>query len=183
MKTLALSAVSAAILTLTACDAAPVLGVETTTQIDAEALESMRVTLAKSEIIQLAHAYGIARDNYDGEAYASVFAEDGVFMFRGEEFVGREAIAGRVPPKDDNSELSMHFVTTSHVEMTSSTTAKGKHYGVVYVGEYAPGAERIGSVAGRLGSRGVYNDSYVLTGEGWKISQRAYTPIFIEAPH
>lgn len=140
---------------------------------------SMQEALHKSEIIQLAHAYGYARDNYDGKAYANVFAKDGKFNFRGEVFQGREAIAARVPPKSEATGVSMHFVSTSHVELTGPRTAKGVHYGFVYLGDYPEGSDKTGVVPGEMGSPGIYTDSYILTeDEGWKIAERTYQPIF-----
>ncbi len=190
MKKFNLIMLGATAFALSACEASPVLGVETVALIDEAAIselvasnESLKAQLAhmqavnaKAEIIQLVHAYGFARDGYDGQAYADVFAPDGKFHFQGQVFQGHAAIAARVPPKSEATGPTLHLVTTSHVELTSSTTATGRHYGMVYTGDFAADGAP-GPVPGRLAINGVYNDSYVLTDKGWKIADRAFTPI------
>lgn len=190
MKNIVILMASSAMLMLGACEGNPVMGVETVAVIDKAAiselmashealktqLEYMQEAQAKSEIVQLAHAYAAARDSFDGQAYANVFAPNGKFHFGGEIFEGREAIAARVPPKSEATGPMMHFVTTSHIEMTSPTTATGQHYGIAYLGEFSADGT-VGPVPGKLASRGIYHDSYVLTDEGWKIAERAYQSV------
>lgn len=46
------------------------------------------------------HEYAQRRDQLDAEGYANLFTEDGVFVFKGQAFTGRKAIAKRLEASD-----------------------------------------------------------------------------------
>ncbi len=132
----------------------------------------------KSEIKQLVDDYGYYRDILQPEGHANVFAEDGKFMFRGEVYQGREAIAKRIE-EHETTGLSMHMMSSSHVDIIDANNATGVHYAAVYsVTPEQPLEE--GEIFPVNGPNviGKYIDKYVLTSEGWKISERQFTRVF-----
>lgn len=132
----------------------------------------------KAEIKQLVDDYGFYRDSYDAESYANVFSEDGKFFFRGQVYQGREALAKRIQDYDQSG-VSMHMMSSSHIEILDATNATGIHYASIYSKTPEEPLEK-GEMISVSGPAviGKYADKYVLTNEGWKISERMFTPIF-----
>lgn len=86
----------------------------------------------RAEIINLQGRYLLAMDFNDPDAYASVFAEDGVLDWAGGEVVGREAIraflaSGRYNPTAGATEVEgwpaayRHFVTNQVIKVDGDT--------------------------------------------------------------
>lgn len=132
----------------------------------------------KAEIKQLVDDYGYYRDSYNAEGYANVFSEDGKFTFRGKVYQGREVLAQRIRDYDPSG-VSMHMMSSSHVEIIDANNASGIHYAAIYSKTPEEPLEK-GAMISVNGPAviGKYADKYVLTDDGWKISERMFTPIF-----
>ena len=131
----------------------------------------------KFEIMDLVHAYALHRDSRDAVGYASVFSDDGKLIVRGNAVEGREAIQARLE-NDNSTSIGMHLLGTSHIDIVDADNATGIHYAEVY--SYTP---KEGEKAGTYyvdGPRviGKYLDVYARTDEGWKITERKFTPVF-----
>ena len=131
----------------------------------------------KFEIIDLVHAYALYRDNDNAVGYASVFAEDGKLIVRGNAVEGRKAIQARLENATTKS-IGMHMMGTSHIEIVDADNATGVHYAEVY--SYTPKEDEEPGVYLVDGPRffGKYIDVYARTDEGWKITERKFTPVF-----
>ena len=101
---------------------------------DAEELQ------AREEIRQLLASYNVAGDRGRKEEFGSVFSEDAVLEMPGGRCEGREAILERLfAPREaasgraDERMLTFvrHHLTTSKIDFTSPTEAKGRTYFVV----------------------------------------------------
>lgn len=151
--------------------------------IEAAEFDQLAEDSAKREIMELVYDYAFARDQGDAEGYAAVFAPHGKFHFQGQVFEGREAIAGRVREAVASSnDVSLHFIGASQIEFDDSTHASGQHYGMVFV--QPVDAVYSGAPIHFTGEPilGIYKDQYIWSAaEGWKIADRAFTPIFV--PH
>lgn len=150
-------------------------------QFTAAELEALKVTQAKAEIMQLIYDYAMARDDYDSVAYGNAFAENGRFIFGGEAFIGPEVIGARLEAAP-RERASLHMLGASQITLQSPTTATGRHYTTVYSALLAD-AEKVGDPIPISGPvvMGEYSDKYVLTDKGWKILERAFNPVFMQA--
>jgi ketosteroid isomerase-like protein len=118
--------------------------------------------LAHAAIRHTLSSCNIAGDANDAEAYAAVYADDGVLEFGEMRVAGRDGIrdwkAARAkgPPP---AQFVRHNLTTSRVELTGADTAKARSYFVVFT-EVGPD------------HCGTYTDQLRKAGEGWVIAHR-----------
>lgn len=137
--------------------------------------------LTKIEIQQLVDDYAIYRDRFDPEGYASVFAEDGEFLFRGQTYKGREALADRVRAENPNVR-TMHVMTSGQIVLLDENNAEGIHYASIYSEPVDPTLPEGALIpVSNFAVMGIYTDTYVRTDEGWKIATRYITPVFTAA--
>lgn len=132
----------------------------------------------KAEIKQLVDDYGYYRDSYQAEGYANVFSEDGKFIFRGQVYQGHEALAKRIHDADKTG-VSLHMMSSSHVDILDANNATGIHYAAIYSKTPEEPLQK-GAMISVNGPAviGKYTDKYVLTENGWKISERMFIPVF-----
>lgn len=124
--------------------------------------------LARESIRQTMATYNAAGDRLRVDEFTAIFTEDAILesdSFRNE---GRQAIRDWMtrwsPPTDAATKTRKatfvrHHLTTSQVELTGSTTAKGRTYFAVYT-DIGPD------------HCGYYTDVFRKTGERWLIAHR-----------
>lgn len=117
--------------------------------------------------------YAYYRDRLDAEPYAAIFAEDAVLSVLGVDYVGREAIYQRLK-EDENPLTTRHMMSTIRI----FDEGDGRATGVSYVTVWAAPAGEQPLFADKYLGLGEYHDEFRLTDEGWKISRRAFVPIF-----
>lgn len=125
------------------------------------------------EIARLVLNYARGADTRDGALFASVFTEDGVLELAGRETVGRDRLA-RIPDMLKAYEKTYHMVHNSLIDITGDT-ASGETYSASHhlrPIEKAAMSDRVMYIT--------YRDSYVRTGEGWRIARRIVDVEFIE---
>ncbi|MEM1261129.1 MAG: nuclear transport factor 2 family protein [Pseudomonadota bacterium] len=128
--------------------------------------------------LQLIDDYVIARDRYDPDGYAAVFADDGEMILPSARFKGHDEIAARIR-EARGKRRSQHLITTRHVTVLDRNTATGIVYAMVFeepVGDVS--ADQALATDGPL-AIGFYIDEYRLTERGWKIQTREFRPQFV----
>ena len=120
----------------------------------------------------LVHDYAYSRDHDDPDGYAKVFAENGVFLFRGQRFEGRAAIRKRM--LDSSGQTTRHVV--SNVQVTVETPEKARVVSYVTV-TIATATEFPIQTSGAT-ALGEYHDVCAKTTEGWKIQKRQFIDVF-----
>lgn len=121
-----------------------------------------------------------AFDEQDWNAYAGLFAADGVFVRAnqpGEPLAGREAIQRALAARSANR-LTRHLCTNLDIEALDAKHARGLCYLLLYAGDASGPASAAGQAADGVQKVGEYRDTFVLSGEGWRISRREGRIIF-----
>lgn len=146
--------------------------------VEANELTSEQEALIKAEIKQLVDAYAVYRDQRDAEGYASLFGEDGVFLFRGEAYSGKEVLEQRIRNTDPNTTL-MHVMTSSLIEVIDENTATGVQYVSIYQ-KTSDQPRKPGQVLEVEGFdvTGKYHDKYILKEGGWQFAERSFEAVF-----
>jgi len=123
------------------------------------------------QIQQLVGSYGQALDNGldnddNGDAYASLFASDGVF---GRPYTtGADALKALARTQPHNRRYVRHFLTNIVIE-PSPEGAVGRQY-VIIIDQAENGRPS------RVLGAGHYEDIYVKTPQGWRFKQRTLYP-------
>ncbi len=119
-------------------------------------------------------------DERNWAAYAQLFTADGVFVRANqpdEPLIGREAIRDALAARPAGR-LTRHLCTNIEIEALGTEHARGRCYLVLYAGD----ASQRDSVAGRPADDvqrvGEYHDTFVRTGEGWRIGRREGRLVF-----
>ena len=90
-----------------------------------------RAALMQTACATLVLQYAYSRDRLDYEAYGSLFTEDAIFEFAGQETRGRKAIVDAL--KERGSQMvTRHISTPVAFEPTSHTEARGVAYLQLY---------------------------------------------------
>ena len=132
-------------------------------------METIERLAALEDIRQLTYTYGWGIDTADAATVAGVFAVDGRYDAGGlglGDYADRgEILAAFIEILSMLSAGSQHSVTNHRVEFTDNDHAQGTCYimgeGIGLEGEY-------------IQAHGAYQDTYVRTSEGWRISFRSY---------
>ncbi len=118
-------------------------------------------------IQQLYAAYNIAADRGDGKAFAGCFTADGAFEIGGmNRFEGVASLAEFARSIPVNAPGSRHIAANILVE-GDGDLASGVAYFVLLDSQSAPAQVR---------STGQYEDRLARTAEGWRFTERRYTP-------
>jgi len=137
--------------------------------VDEHLQETIRELEDVRDIFNLAAEYCYAADSQNPEAYASVFAEDGILDVgpMGGQIEGRDAIRQfcheTFPPAVS---FSIHYLHNPHI-VVCGDTAKGRFYWEAPI-TWRPTNEAVWQA-------GSYDDQYVRTEEGWKIKKKLVT--------
>ena len=138
----------------------------------------------KREIIfecqQLVTDYAYYRDLRDADKFADLFTEDARMLARGQWNEGRQALRDHVNG-DDMETVSMHLMTTIKIMPQDEKSATGISYAAVAHEPKAEG-ESAAALLDNFAVVGKYHDTFVLTDDGWKISERIFRPVFRRPP-
>ena len=125
--------------------------------------------LARESIRELVARYAVGVDSGDIQAALSCFAETSTMDFLGRTYVGPQEIieifqsAGEdFTARAGAAPKVRHNITTHKIELTSPSTAKGRLYFMVAVGE-------------AIDHWGRYFDTYGVVDGEWKITSRVVT--------
>jgi uncharacterized protein (TIGR02246 family) len=121
-----------------------------------------------------------AFDERDWLAYASLFTEDGVFIRANapdEPLRGREAIRTALAERPA-SRLTRHLCTNLEIDVVDTEHARGSCYLLLYAGDETQPETSGSRPADRTQRVGEYRDTFVLTGDGWRISRREGRLVF-----
>jgi SnoaL-like domain len=129
-------------------------------------LTAIQVLLARDEIRHVMGCYNTSGDTGRQKEFAEVFTEDAELIAPGLNLQTRDGIIAGLFQKSEATQKSQlkfkvyrHHLTTSKIEITSSTTARGRTYFLV-----------ITDVG--LDHTGVYTDEFRKESQGWRISRR-----------
>ncbi len=135
-------------------------------------------TSQKREVIfdcqLLVNDYAIYRDQRNAKKLANLFTKDARMFARGKWNIGHNALINHVLQDDENT-LSMHLMTTIQITPIDKNNAIGVSYAAI--ADEIKGDSPVISLHA-FTVIGKYNDKYALTAQGWKISERIFTPIF-----
>jgi ketosteroid isomerase-like protein len=112
-------------------------------------------------------------DRQDYEALAALFAENGTLVRpAGDPLVGRAAIIKSYQSRPAGR-ITRHVCTNIRITVESSDRARALTYAVVYsANANDPPEAHFGIKADPRHLIGEFEDEFVLTGEGWRISSR-----------
>ena len=117
-----------------------------------------------AEIEQLYARYNQGLDFRDQELLLSAFADDAVYTTGGgEEYAGRQAIAGWAEPLLNAGPTTLTHNNTSIVITPTADGAKGRGYWILFNVEQQPPQPMM---------TGYYTDTFVKTADGWRIQTR-----------
>ncbi len=120
------------------------------------------------------HAYALARDRADKEAFAELFTDDAVFTILGETFAGKDRIVARLDG-DDARNFGRLLITSIHISPTDARTATGVTYFIMFM---AP-PDATPPITEYTLFMGEYHDRYRMTAEGCKFESRDTKPLFV----
>jgi hypothetical protein len=132
------------------------------------------------ECQQLVTDYAYYRDLRDADKVAELFTEDARMLARGHWNEGRQALRDHVNG-DDMDTVSMHLMTTIKIMPQDEKSATGISYAAVAHEAKAEG-ESAAALLDNFAVVGKYHDTFVLTNDGWKISERIFRPVFRRPP-
>ncbi|MEL7538545.1 MAG: nuclear transport factor 2 family protein [Pseudomonadota bacterium] len=161
-----MSRIAVAVLLVSACRA----------DADVDAPMRRAIEAACDELID---QYAIARDRFDAESYAAVFADDGVLVLPDATYRGRAAIAARLR-QGAGKTRSQHFMSSREIRVIDSRKATGLVYAMIFIEALPPAvsADQALTTDGPL-AIGAYHDEYRLTERGWKIARREFRTNFV----
>jgi len=111
--------------------------------------------------------YAQYRDQFDAEAFANLFTEDGILIIGDSRWEGRDAIRARIEALDSRTTIR-HHMSSIRITQQDAFNATGVSYAVIYS---SPASNSSNEISGPA-LIGDYIDRYVLTAEGWRISRR-----------
>jgi uncharacterized protein (TIGR02246 family) len=128
------------------------------------------------DCMKLMAGYCVHADHDQADEFASLFAEDGVWVQgSGGEIRGRDALRAYIRGRPGRT-LTRHLITNLLVNVASDTAATGIAYAVVFRDRDYDGS---GSAPMRApGGVVEYHDEFTRTAEGWKIKSRRTIPVF-----
>jgi ketosteroid isomerase-like protein len=121
-----------------------------------------------------------AFDERDWSGYAQLFTPDGVFIRANQAdqpLLGSEAIRAALAARPA-TRLTRHLCTNLEIEALDAQRASGICYLLLYAGDASEPESAAGRRADDVQRVGEYRDTFVRTGEGWRISRREGRLIF-----
>ncbi len=115
--------------------------------------------------------YAHHRDNFNANAFADLFTEDGVLIIGESRWVGRDAIRARIEALDNRTTIR-HYMSSIRINPIDVDHATGVSYAVIYS---APSGSTEITGPALIGD---YIDRYVRTEDGWKIAHRELKTTF-----
>jgi len=132
----------------------------------------MNIAKIKLEALELINRHSHAIDGADAKAYANLFTEDGLLVFRktgndGVQYRGRKALAdyaSRLFRERGDDQPRHHVRNTIFKEVSESKAATATYFLATNVS--AKGGMAV------VTDTGVYHDILVETGNGWRFEER-----------
>lgn len=126
---------------------------------------------------RLVARYTFAADFGDIDTAVAQYAENGSLTVAGKTYEGRDAIRKRLADQPAG-QISRHLVSSVLVDVLGAESARGRAYVAIYRGTALGGAP-----AGPLPIDlpflvGHYEDSFVLTSDGWRFGERTLVTTF-----
>ena len=116
----------------------------------------------------LVEQYAKGADNRSPELFGGAFTKDGVLNTSRGEVIGGDAIAA-LAPKLGRYKATMHMIGNHYVEFVDDDHATGETYCMASHVYDSEGVDRVYVMAIR------YQDAYVRTANGWRMSARTLT--------
>ena len=135
--------------------------------------DSNTILADEREIRRLITNYARGCDTRNGDLFAAQFTEDAVLELAGRDTVGRQRLA-KIPEMLNAYQLTYHMVHNIVIDVDGDT-ATGEVYSASHhlrPIEKSAFSDRVMYIT--------YRDSYVRTGQGWRIAHRLVDVQFIE---
>lgn len=123
------------------------------------------------DCINLVTDYAYHRDRYDAVAFSNLFTEDASLKVGNGSWKGRSNIRARIEGLDKSGTIR-HLMSTIRIEPIDELHATGVSYATIYTSAAGSSSTEGFAIIGE------YHDSFVLTANGWKISNRELKSVF-----
>jgi SnoaL-like domain len=124
----------------------------------------------EAECLRLCRAFYVLSDRGEADAYAALYTDDGIFSRPGLSVKGRSEIAEAIRNRPPNMAVR-HVGMNAIIEMIDETSARGLGSVLAVNHDRSTGTTALPLV-------GDFEDSYILTYEGWRIASRVATLAF-----
>ncbi|MEX0965329.1 MAG: nuclear transport factor 2 family protein [Pseudohongiellaceae bacterium] len=115
--------------------------------------------------------YAYYRDRFDAAGFSNLFTEDASLSVGNQTWVGRDEIRARIQGLDNSSKIR-HLMSTIRIEPVDDLHATGVSYATIYTATAGSNSVEGFAIIGE------YHDNFVLTDDGWKISNRELRSVF-----
>lgn len=123
------------------------------------------------DCINLVTDYAYHRDRFDAIEFSNLFTEDASLSVGNQTWKGRDNIRARIEGLDKSGSIR-HLMSTIRIEPIDELHATGVSYATIYTASAGSNSTEGFAVIGE------YHDSFVLTDDGWKISNRELKSVF-----
>jgi hypothetical protein len=134
---------------------------------------------AVAECQALVTAFAFHVDRFDGEKVVNLFTRDATFERKGEMLRGHEEIRAAQGRRTPETVVVRHVCAPSHIEVLEDGHARGTTYFQIYRAARAEGGpEGVVLPMPEPEVLGQFEDEFVQTEAGWRISARRARGIF-----
>ena len=123
------------------------------------------------DCINLVTDYAYYRDRFDAPEFSKLFTEDASLSVGGQTWEGRNNIRARIEGLDRSGSIR-HLMSTIRIEPIDELHASGVSYATIYTSAAGSNSTEGFAIIGE------YHDNFVLTDDGWKISNRELKSVF-----
>ena len=123
------------------------------------------------ECINLVTDYAYHRDRFDATEFSNLFTEDASLSIGNQTWAGRDNIRARIESLDKSGSIR-HLMSTIRIEPIDERHASGVSYATIYTAAAGSNSTEGFEVIGE------YHDNFVLTNDGWRISNRELKVVF-----
>lgn len=123
------------------------------------------------DCINLVTDYAYHRDRFDATEFSNLFTEEASLSVGGQTWEGRSNIRARIEGLDKSGSIR-HLMSTIRIEPIDELHASGVSYATIYTAAAGSNSTEGFAIIGE------YHDSFTLTDDGWKISNRELKSVF-----
>ena len=123
------------------------------------------------DCINLVTDYAYYRDRFDAIGFSNLFTEDASLKVGNGTWEGRSNIRARIEGLDSSGSIR-HLMSTIRIQPVDALNATGVSYATIYTAAAGSNSTEGFAIIGE------YHDSFVLTDDGWKISNRELRSVF-----
>lgn len=123
------------------------------------------------DCINLVTDYAYHRDRFDAAEFSNLFTEDASLSVGNQTWEGRSNIRARIEGLDKSGSIR-HLMSTIRIEPIDELHARGVSYATIYTAAAGSNSTEGFAIIGE------YHDRFVLTDDGWKISNRELKSVF-----